>query len=436
VSFVAGGLAAIALVLVLIAVTLSYRTVLQNDLHHRLEAAAAMIAKVRSADAAKPLVPGLALEGVATRIQGPNLALASPKPGAPLAPPIKFGKTTTSSGSLLSATETLSDGSEVTFTVSQSSITRSIDRLLDIEIPIGLAALIAIGLLVSMATRSALRPLDEVVATARAIGSGDTTRRVHPDRCDTELGTVAAALDSMVDSLDAALRDEVNARETMSRFLADAAHELRTPIASLQATAERLLREQPVRPERDHLEASLAAQTSALGRLVGDLLCLAALEGSVRPATQVVDLASVAEPVVAAVNLRDHTTRIRVDSEPVLIQADPAGVQRIVRNLLDNAVNATPGGNVLITITQDADLAVLHVRDDGPGIPEGEEERIFERFARSAPTNSIGTGLGLAIALRIAHQNGGELTCDPVPSGASFTLRVPVVQKASACYST
>jgi signal transduction histidine kinase len=212
----------------------------------------------------------------------------------------------------------------------------------------------------------------------------------------------------------------------MRRFLADASHELRTPIAALQASAETLLREQPPRPERDALEARLARDAARLGRLVDDLLDLARLEGGAAAARDAVDLASVACSALEAAGTREAGVRVSLSlGERATVDGDAGALERAVRNLLDNAAAAAPGGNVELAVRRCDDVVELSVADDGPGVPAGEHERVFERFVRLGQTAGRSGGLGLAIARRIARQHGGDLTCDDVPRGARFTLRLP-----------
>jgi len=409
---------------VITAVTLTYRASLQSDLRHRLSSAGAAVARSGSTATATDLAQGLALEGIATSIDKGQRPAPSGKAAAPA--PVKTGTDISSRGGLLALTEVLPDGSRVTFSASQARISRSIDRLLVLQIAVGLAALALAAALVRRGTRSALRPLSEVVVTASAIASGDTSRRLGPQRTHTELGAMAAAFDQMVDALEEAVVGSRRSEETMARFLADAAHELRTPVAALQATAERLLRDQPARPERDELEASLAATASRLGRLIGDLLNLARLEGAEPAPSDPVNLEVVVRTAIAEVQAQGCGPEVTLDAGPATVAGDAAGLTRAVRNLIDNAVAAVgPGGHVLVRVgSRDTTLEVT-VTDDGPGILPADRERIFHRFVRSASPSAPGTGLGLAIARGIARQHGGEVTCDDVPKGASFTLQLP-----------
>lgn len=224
--------------------------------------------------------------------------------------------------------------------------------------------------------------------------------------------------------LDRAAREARASEAAMRTFLADASHELRTPVAALHATAERLLRDQPARPERDSIEAQLARESRRLGSLIDDLLNLARLDAREAPHRESIDLAQLAATAVAGVN---DATAARVDlvaDRPVPAIADPGALIRAIRNLLDNALSVADA--VVIEANQTADGPVLTVTDNGPGVPTDQRERIFEPFVRLPGSPAGGTGLGLAIVRRTLAAHGGTATCAPAPSGGSrFTLWLP-----------
>jgi two-component system, OmpR family, sensor kinase len=411
-------LLAIVLAVVITAVTLAYRARLDGDLRHRLTHSGAVVERAGSSERAKLLVPGLALEGIDTRIKLP----AATRP--PATKSDRTGSTIQNRGSLLVLTEVLRDGTRISLSASRASIDHAVTSLLLVELLVAGAALALATLLVVRGTRTALRPLSAVIETATRIAHGDRKLRLEPSRTDTELGSLAAAFDQMVDALEAAI-EEARASEAATRhFLADASHELRTPVAALQASVETLLREQPERPERDRLEAAVARDSGRLGRLVSDLLGLARLEA--HPTRALVDLATIARPLVEDAQARapQATITLNADSDTT-VRGDPDALERVLRNLIDNALAAIrPTGRIDIHLQRLNGYVQAGVADDGPGVPERERQRIFERFVRLDPSKP-GHGLGLAIARRIAHQHDGDLTCDPTAEGASFTLRVP-----------
>jgi two-component system, OmpR family, sensor kinase len=409
---------AIVLAAVVTAVALAYRARLDGDLRNRLTHAGAAVERAGSASHIKPLVAGLALEGIATRIEPPAGTGASATAPAETRPSIH------TRGSLFVLDQVLRDGSRVSFTASRSSINRAVTNLLIVELLVAAGALALATVLILQGTRTALRPLSAVIETATRIAHGDTKLRLAPSRTDTELGRLAASFDRMVDALNAAIEEARASDAATRRFLADASHELRTPVAALQASVETLLREQPERPDRDRLEAAVARDSERLGRLVNDLLGLARLEA--HPTSELVDLAAIARPLVEDAHGRAPHAAINLDADgDTTLRGDPDAIERVLRNLIDNALTAIqPTGRIDVHLRRRNGYTEALVTDDGPGVPEHEHQRIFERFVRLDPTKP-GHGLGLAIARRIAQQHYGDLTCDPKPSGASFTLRLP-----------
>jgi two-component system, OmpR family, sensor kinase len=420
-------LLALVLAAVVAATTLAYRSKLDGDLRGRLTAAGTAVERAGSGNAAKQLEQGLALEGIATQIASAEQPLPAGK-GAPGTAPLKTGSSIRSEGSLLVLREVLADGTLVTFSASNRNVARAVRSLLLVELLVALGALALAALLVLRGTRMALRPLGQVVETATQIAGGDRELRLRPSRTDTELGGFAAAFDRMVDALEAAVAEARARDEATRRFLADASHELRTPIAALQASAETLLREQPERPDRDRLEAAVARDAARLGRLVDDLLGLARLEA--KPPREPVDLDAVARAAVEEAGERAPAARLTLElGGGTTVRGDAESLGRVLRNLLDNALAANPtAGEVRVRVQRRNGHVEARVADDGPGVPESERERIFERFARLDAT-APGSGLGLAIARRIARQHGGDLTCDAVESGGSFTLRLPLAPR-------
>jgi two-component system OmpR family sensor kinase len=234
-----------------------------------------------------------------------------------------------------------------------------------------------------------------------------------------------AALARAIVLLDRAASDARASEAAMRTFLADASHELRTPVAALQATAERLLREQPPRPARDAIEAQLARDSRRLGHLIDDLLNLARLEAREQPHREPLDLADLATTAVAATRTTDPAARVElVTAGPVPATGDRDALLRAVRNLLDNAFAVA--NTVVVEVTQTAKGPTMTVTDNGPGVPADQRERIFEPFVRLPRSSRAGTGLGLAIVRRTLESHGGTITCDQSPTGgARFTLRLP-----------
>ena len=321
----------------------------------------------------------------------------------------------------------LPDGTHVVLSASNDAIDADVRQLLTIEIAVALVALVLAALLIRSVTSAALKPLADVSRTATRIAGGDTAERLRPARSDTELGSMAAAFDHMVDALeDGRPRGEErggNHGPVPGRCVSRAPNADRRPAGDRRDAA----REQPRRRRRDALEATLAGDAARLGRLVDDLLSLARLDAALPDAPRL-DLARLAEASVVEARRRRPQSSISLElGAPVWVTGDAEALSRVIRNLLDNALAAAgPGGRVRLRVEETADDARLSVEDDGPGVPAAERERIFDRFVRLAPGTSSGSGLGLAIARRVARQHRGDLTCDEVDRGARFTLRLPL----------
>jgi len=358
---------AVALAAFVVVITVRYRDGLEQRLHTNLTSGASALAAARTPEALKPLIGSLAAEGISVDLAGITA------PGGTVS--------TTPGTALLTVHELISvDGSKVpaTLTGSRAGIDRQVRSL---EVTEAIGGVIALGLLAALAC--ALVLLDRAAAEARA------------------------------------------SEAAMRTFLADASHELRTPVAALQATAERLLRDQPARPARDAIEAQLARDSGRLGHLVDDLLNLARLDARERPHREPVDLADLASAAVLATRTTDPAAHIDlITNGPVTVNGDRDGLLRALRNLLDNASAAAD--TVVVEVKRTANDPTVSVSDNGPGIPADQRERIFEPFVRLPHSPRGGTGLGLAIVRRTIESHGGTVICDPSPTGgARFTLRLP-----------
>lgn len=286
-------------------------------------------------------------------------------------------------------------------------------------------AVTAIALVFSV--RYALSPLDAMTELARSIVRGHRGRRLSPSRVDTELGRTAQAFDEMLDALE-------GSEQRTKRFVADAAHELRTPIAGLQAVADAMLQQRADAPpeERERLQLLLGRETRRAGKLVDDLLDLARLDAGVELQRQPTELRSMAGTQVERARLQHSALTIELEGEELVADVDPDRMAQVLANLVDNACQATPeGGRVTVHIRQTtAGWAEIDVTDTGPGVPPDEQERIFDRLVRlddARDRRAGGSGLGLSIARGFARAHGGELTYVPRPEpGACFRLVLPI----------
>jgi two-component system sensor histidine kinase BaeS len=285
----------------------------------------------------------------------------------------------------------------------------------------GLAALLALITALVIARRIT-GPVGRIIAVTRAMSRGERSARVGPVQAPGELRELATAFDGMADTLD---RQEQLRRD----LVADVAHELRTPIAILQAGHEALL-DGVAEPSPQQL-ASLRDEVLRLGRMVADLQELAAADAAAIQLTlRECDLSEIAADAVDSLAGRFDSAGIAVERrlEPAAVRADRRWLHQIITNLLTNALKFTPaGGTVTIQVGPAQPGAVLTVSDTGIGIPADELPHIFDRFWRgrqAAPRS--GSGIGLAIAAELARAHGGELAARSQPGrGTTMTLTIP-----------
>jgi signal transduction histidine kinase len=317
----------------------------------------------------------------------------------------------------------------------------------------GGAALLFGALLAMLVSSFAVQPLRRMAHVAQRIAAGQRGIRLHPTNGHSEIGQVACAMDAMLDELEQserrALDSEHQARTAERRikdFLADAAHELRTPLAGVSTSAETLLHQSLSLEQRQQLLSLLVQESRRGSRLMDDLLAVARLDAGVGHAVGPVDLAALAGAERDRVTALHPGLPVTVTGRSAVALADPGAVQTIVRNLLDNAARAAGrDGRVEITVGEGTsgpgDPVLLDVADSGSGIADDDLERIFDRLVRldqhRSRDNDGGSGLGLAIARGHARANHGDLVCLPSferPSapeplgGAVFRLSLPRYQ--------
>jgi two-component system sensor histidine kinase MprB len=281
-----------------------------------------------------------------------------------------------------------------------------------------------------LAARRVLAPLGEVAQAAQHIGeTEDLTSRIRV-RADDEVGQLATRFNSMLDRLESsrsALDESVRAQR---QLVADASHELRTPVTSLRTNIEVLLAGGELEAEdRRRLLADVVEQSEELSALVGDLIELARGD---EPAGSVEDvrLDRVVEDSVARAVRNSPDIRFQSTLAPVSVDGVGERLGRAVNNLLDNAAgHSDPGGLVEVTV----DASGVQVRDHGPGIAEQDLPYVFDRFFRGTSSRGHqGSGLGLAIVRQVTEQHGGSALAANAPGGgAVFTLRLSAVPAES-----
>ncbi len=286
----------------------------------------------------------------------------------------------------------------------------------------GLIALFAAALVGFLLARVFARRIHRLERAADRIAGGRFDEPVEDASAD-ELGELARAFDRM--------REQLSTLERARReFIANASHELRTPIFALGGHVELLTDEDMDEPTRREFLAEMRLQVERLTKLATDLLDLSRLDaGRLHVEMTPVDLGEIALSLAAEFGGvgrgRDH--RLEADGEPgALALADEERVRQIGRILVENAILHTPPGTEIRLATGDSDDgAELRVEDTGPGIPPDDQQHVFERFYRVGGAVTSGSGLGLAIARELAGVMGGEIVLDSRPGRTVFTLKLP-----------
>jgi len=287
-----------------------------------------------------------------------------------------------------------------------------------------IALLLALGVGFYFAQLVALR-VKRIDEAARKVADGDFATRIPVDSSG-QLGQLARTFNEM----QRRLAELDHARK---QFIANASHELRTPIFSLGGFVELLEEEDPSPEERAEFVRTMRQQIERLTKLTADLLNLSQLDaGGIVMSLQTVDLSSLARDVArefgARADLRGSRLEVRTPDRPVFAVADPDRLQQAIRILLDNALTHTPEGTSVTVTTYSVDRrAELTVSDDGAGIPQRVQKRIFERFYTA--DSSGGSGLGLAIARELIQRMDGRISISSSRRFTAFTLDLPLAAR-------
>lgn len=297
-------------------------------------------------------------------------------------------------------------------------------------------AVVLAGAVSLVLVRLGLRPLGRVERAAATIAAGDLQHRAALDAGPSDVRQLGDTFDVMVDRLTSALEQRTRTEGRLRQFVADAAHELRTPVAAISAYAELLGGGARTRPaDLDRAVAAIRAESGRLGMLVEDLLALARVDEAGADGDEPVELVAIAAEAVEAARAIAPAWPVRlVATRPVDTMGQAGQLRRVVDNLLANVRAHTPPGTPC-TVTVSADEAggrcAVEVADRGPGLDDVGKAAAFDRFWRAdrARTARAGTGagLGLAIVAAIAEAHGGSASlADVEPSGLAVTVDLPV----------
>jgi signal transduction histidine kinase len=280
-------------------------------------------------------------------------------------------------------------------------------------LPIMLPLMAAVLILGVLTIRDSLAPMQELARRAAGISPMATDVRLPVAGLPPELRPLVVAINAALERLDEGFRMQ---RE----FTADAAHELRTPLAILATHLDAL--------ENREVAAALSADVARMSRLVNQLLSVAQLEALAVSADETADLQAIAVDVAASLAplalKRGRSVAVTGAAAPVAVRGNAESLRQALRNLIENALQHTPAGTeVEIEVTGEP---AVHVSDRGPGVPPELRNRVVQRFWRADRRKGEGSGLGLAIVSRILAAHGGRLTVDDAPGGgARFSLRLP-----------
>jgi two-component system sensor histidine kinase MtrB len=297
----------------------------------------------------------------------------------------------------------------------------------------GALVLLLVGI-AAIVTRQVVRPVRQAAATAERLASGRLKERMKV-RGEDDLATLAASFNRMADTVQRQISQLRELSRLQRRFVADVSHELRTPITTIRMAAD-LLHDSSadLPPELSRSSELLQAQLDRFELLLADLLEISRYDaGAAVLDAEPVDLSSL---VTRAVGLsaplaskRGSTVLVDVPDHPVIVDADPRRIDRVLRNLLDNAIEHAEGGAVEVRLRGGEGGVAVSVRDYGVGLRPGEASLVFGRFWRADPARARatgGTGLGLSIALEDVRLHGGWLQAWGAPDrGSVFRMTLP-----------
>jgi two-component system OmpR family sensor kinase len=329
----------------------------------------------------------------------------------------------------------LPDGSgTVVAAQSLRDLDRTTSRLGFLFALIGFALLLLIALAARTVIKVGLRPLEEAEKTAEEIAAGNLSARMPEANPSTEVGRLVTTLNTMLARIEGSFAVRTESENKLRRFVADASHELRTPITAIRGFSE-LHRQGAVTGEKETAEliGRIENESKRMGSLVEDLLLLARLDQAREMESKPVDINKVVEDAVISARAAgpEHPVTLNSSNEEIFTLGDEVRIHQVVANLLANARAHTPTGTPITVSVASTDAGVeISVADKGPGLSTEDQQRIFERFYRAdasrARTGADGSGLGLSIVDAVMSAHGGSVSVQStLGEGATFTLLFP-----------
>jgi two-component system OmpR family sensor kinase len=337
------------------------------------------------------------------------------------------------SGEFRVRADRLADDSLLMVALPLDDVNSTLQRLLLTEIFVTAAVLlVAVGLGLWL-VRVGLRPLRNIESTAANIAGGELSLRVEQADDRTEVGRLGMALNTMLERIEDAFAKQQASEERLRRFVADASHELRTPVSAVGAYAELFERGAQQRPaDLARVLRGVRVETSRMQALIEDLLLLTRLDEGRPLERQPVELVGLAGEATEAAQTISSDWPLSIEADhPVEVTGDRMRLREILDNLLANVRTHTPPGTrTTLRVRQEGDEAIVEVADEGPGLDAEDAARVFERFYRADPSRARdrgGTGLGLAVVAALVEAHGGRVEVDATPgAGATFRVRLPV----------
>ncbi|GAB18732.1 two-component histidine kinase PhoR [Gordonia effusa NBRC 100432] len=323
-----------------------------------------------------------------------------------------------------------------------TDVQATLSRLMWLQLGVGALVVVIIGLLSYLMVRGSLAPLRRVEETAHAIAGGNLNMRVPTASPNTEVGSLATSLNTMLGQIQHAFattaaseRAARRSEEKMRQFVADASHELRTPLTSIKGFAE--LHSKGLAPDPADAMRRIDAEANRMNLLVSDLLMLARLDQERPIEQQPVDLLMIGSDVVHSARVASPERDISFDAKgvsvPPIVVGDSARLVQVLSNLLRNAIVHTPeDATIQLAISTDSASALVEVIDTGDGLTADEQAQVFDRFYRGDSSRhrtqaSGGSGLGLSIVAALIDAHGGTVGVDSTPgAGARFWVRLPL----------
>ncbi|VXC11747.1 Two-component sensor histidine kinase [Arthrobacter sp. 9V] len=321
-----------------------------------------------------------------------------------------------------------------------------------VVVGVGLLTLVLAFFIATWTVARSFRPLAKVEKTAAAIAAGDLSRRVEVDNPHTEVGRLGGSLNAMLAHIEASFAARAASEGRMRRFAADASHELRTPLVTIRGFSE-LYRHGALATQEDVAMAMgrIESEAKRMGSMVEDLLMLARLDEQRPLQLKPVDLQLLAHDAVVDTRASSGDRTITLTgldgASPTAapVQGDEAKLRQVIGNLVGNALRYTPEGSPIelavgVRKTPAGSVSVIEIRDHGPGIPEEETNKIFERFYRadtSRTRETGGSGLGLAIVAAIVGSHGGTVqVAETDGGGATLVVSLPFHEESAELLST